>query len=294
MINFEKIFFNLGTKIEKNNELEKKYNLKKNSLQKLTGINKKYVADKKVFAENLALSVIKKIEKNTINKITHIISVTNTPRIKFPGISNYVASELTLEKVNCINLNSGCTGYVDALYLSYLIIKHSHKSKILIVTSDTYSKFIKKDNIATRSIFSDGASATIVGYKKNGYKINKSYFYNSKKSQENLIFDKSIIMNGPAVVDFTLRHVVPILKKYSKKSDVLFSHQGSKIVIGKIKKSLNNKIDIPQNLEKYGNLVSTSIPLLIYENFQKLKKNKNFTICGFGVGLSISLINFKK
>ncbi len=294
MINFEKIFFKLGTKIEKNNELEKKYNLKKNSLQKLTGINKKYIADKKVFAENLALRVIKKIEKKTINKITHVISVTNTPKIKFPGISNYVASELMLEKVNCINLNSGCTGYVDALYLSYLIIKHSHKSKILIVTSDTYSKFIQKDNIATRSIFSDGASATIIGYKKNGYKINKSYFYNSKRSQENLIFDKSIIMNGPAVVDFTLRHVVPILKKYSKKSDILFSHQGSKIVIEKIKKSLNKKMAIPQNLERYGNLVSTSIPLLINENFKELKKNKSFTICGFGVGLSISLINFKK
>ena len=101
-------------------------------------------------------------------------------------------------------------------------------------------------------------------------------------------------MNGPAVVEFTLRHVIPILKKYSKNCGLLFSHQGSKIVIEKIKKSLNNKITIPQNLSKYGNLVSTSIPVLINENLKNLKKQKNFTICGFGVGLSVSLINFKK
>ena len=294
MINIEKIFFNLGSKIEKNNKLEKKYNLKKNSLEKLTGINKRYISDKNIFAENLALKVINKIDKKTINKLTHIISVTNTPKVKFPGISNFVASELKLEKINCINLNSGCTGYVDALYLSYLIIKNSNKSKILIVTSDTYSKFIKQDNVATRSIFSDGASASIIGYKKNGLRISKSYFHNSIKSQENLIFTKSILMNGPAVVEFTLRHVVPILKKYSTSSDILFSHQGSKIVIEKIKKSLNKGVAIPQNLKKYGNLVSTSIPLLIKENFKYLRKKKNFTVCGFGVGLSVSLINFKK
>jgi 3-oxoacyl-[acyl-carrier-protein] synthase III len=294
MINFENIFFCLGTKIEKNNDLEIEYNLKKGSLKKLTGVNKRYVCNKDVFAENLALKVIKKINKTTINRITHIISVTNTPKIKFPGISNFVASKLKLEKVNCINLNSGCTGYVDALYLSYLIIKNSKKSKILIVTADTYSKFIKNDNVATRSIFSDAASASIIGYDKNGFKINRSYFHNSINSQGNLIFTKFITMNGPAVVEFTLRHVIPILKKYSKNCGLLFSHQGSKIVIEKIKKSLNNKITIPQNLSKYGNLVSTSIPVLINENLKNLKKQKNFTVCGFGVGLSVSLINFKK
>ena len=94
MINIEDIFFNLGTKIEKNNKLEKKYNLKKNSLEKLTGINKRYISDKNIFAENLALQAIKKINKKTVNKLTHIISVTNTPKVKFPGISNFIANKL--------------------------------------------------------------------------------------------------------------------------------------------------------------------------------------------------------
>ena len=39
------------------------------------------------------------------------------------------------------------------------------------------------------------------------------------------------------------------------------------------------------NYNKYGNTVSSTIPLLIYENFKKLK-NRKILLCGFGVGLS--------
>ena len=48
------------------------------------------------------------------------------------------------------------------------------------------------------------------------------------------------------------------------------------------------------NAEKFGNLVSTSIPLLIKENFHLFKTNKRILISGFGVGLSHSHILMKK
>ena len=47
------------------------------------------------------------------------------------------------------------TGFVDALIISYGLVKNDKKSKILLVTSDTYSKFISKNNKATRCLFSD-------------------------------------------------------------------------------------------------------------------------------------------
>ena len=101
-------------------------------------------------------------------------------------------------------------------------------------------------------------------------------------------------MNGPAVVSLALNNVIPELKKYLKNIDGLYLHQAGRIVINLIKSKINKKIFIPSNYEKYGNLVSTSIPVLISENMNKLNKNKKIVLCGFGVGLSVSIIKLRR
>ena len=295
MISITKIYYKLGKKIEYNSIIEKKLKLKKNSIYKLTGINKRFVSKKNETSEKLALEVSKNIKNKELLKITHIISVTNTPSIKFPGISNYVSSGLNLKNVHCINLNLGCTGYVDALILAYDIINFNKKSKILIITADTYSKYISIKNRSIKPLFSDGASATLIEYKKNGFKSITRITKNISKTQEDLIFkNNEIIMNGPAVISLAINHVTPEIKKYSKNVDCIFLHQAGKIVLSLIKESVGKDYFIPTNYEKYGNLVSTSIPVLLKENFSKLKKKSKILFCGFGVGLSMSLFKLEK
>ena len=291
MIDISKIYFVLGDKTQHNDQIERELKLKKKSIKKLTGISKRFITSKNQNSESLALKVCEKLKPNDTSKITHIISVTNTPSIRFPGISNYVSSNLNIENVFCINLNSGFTGYVDAMILAYDIISNNIKSKILIVTTDTYSKFINKKNRSIRPLFSDGASASIIKYKRNGLKLLARKNFNISNTQGDLIFEKNEInMNGPAVVSLALNHVLPQIKKYSKDIDSLFLHQAGKIVVNLIKFKLNKKIFIPTNYEKYGNLVSTSIPAVITENLKTFKKSKKIILCGFGVGLSVSIL----
>jgi len=295
MINISKIFYKLGSKIEYNSVIEKKLKLKKNSIFKLTGINKRFISERNETSEKLALDVSKNIKKEDLSRITHIISITNTPSIKFPGISNYVASSLSLKNVHCINLNLGCTGYVDALIIAYDIINFNKKSKILIITADTYSKYISIKNRSIRPLFSDGASATLVEYRKNGYKSIIRKTKNITKTQEDLIFkDNKISMNGPAVVSLAINHVIPDIKKYSKDVDAIFLHQAGKIVSKLIKEKIGKDYFIPTNYGKYGNLVSTSIPVLLKENLSQFRKKKKILFCGFGVGLSMSLFKLGK
>ena len=286
MIKISNIYFKLGIKKESNNIVEKSLGLKKNSLKKLTGINNRFISTTNQTSEQIALEVCKKLKKSEIKKLTHLISVTNTPSIKFPGISNYVASSLKIENVHCLNLNAGCTGYVDALILSNEILKNNIKSKILIITSDTYSKFIQKKNKNIRPVFSDGASISVIEYSKNGFKLTKKITKNLIETQNDLIFKNQFIeMNGPALVSFAANYVIPELMNYSKNVDAIFIHQAGKIVVNLIKSNLKKKF-IPTNFEKYGNLVSTSIPVLLKENYSNLNKKKKIVICGFGVGLA--------
>ena len=295
MISISNIHFKLGKKKENNLSIEKEYDLKKNSIFKLTGIKDRFLSGKNETTEILATDVLKKIDKKNFLNISQIIGVSNTPSVRFPGIANFVASYLNLENVHCINLNSGCTGYVDALILASNFINNNNKSKILIVTSDTYTKYINQKNRNIRPLFSDGASASIVKFDKNGFKITQQKTKNIPGTQNDLIFKgKNIEMNGPSVVAFAIKNVIPEIKKMIKNVDYIFVHQAGKIVINLLKINLPIKHFIPENYAKYGNLVSTSIPVLLKENYLKLKKGKKIIICGFGVGLSMTLIKLEK
>ncbi len=293
MIEIEKINIALGSIKETNKQVEKKFKLKKGAIYKLTGIKKRTIANKKETVESLAIKACKNFKNPELKKITHIISVTNTSNVRFPGVSNFLASNLNLQKVHCINFNQGCTGFVDALEISYELISNDKNAKILLITSDTYSKFINQNNKALKYLFSDGAAASLIKYKKNGLKLKKKFFKNSINTEKDLcLVQDEIEMNGPAVVSFAIKDVLPEILKLSKNVNCIFSHQAGKIVMDQIQKKIKSKVFFPLNFEGHGNLVSSSIPLLIKQNMRKFKKEKKILICGFGVGLSASIILF--
>ena len=295
MIEIKEINIALGSIVEKNIPIEKKFNLKKGTIFNLTGIRQRLISKNHETTEYLAIKACKKFNKSKLKNITHIISVTNTPSKRFPGISNYISTLLNLTNVHCLNLNLGCTGFVDALEISYELIKNDKKNKILIVTADTYSKFINKNDKAVRCLFSDGAASTLVSYKKNGLKLKKKVFKNIVNTADELSFkENEIQMNGPAVVSFTIKDVIPEIVNLSKNVNCIFSHQAGKVVMSQIQKKVNKKIFLPMNYSDHGNLVSTSIPLLLKQNITRFKKEKKILICGFGVGLSVSIMLFQR
>ncbi len=292
MIEIKDIAIKLPKKIIFNSSIEKKFNFKKNQIIEKTGIIKRYVSTINDTSEKYAIDSAKIIKKNNnLKDVTHIISVTNTPSIFFPSIANYISSSLNLNKnVHCIGINSGCTGFVDAILIAYRLIEKKKKNSILITTSDTYSKYL--NDRSTVPLFSDGGAAILIKYLKSGMKLKSYYCNNEKNSQSNLIFENSkkpsIKMNGPNVLSFTLSNVLPVISKFidENKKTVLFCHQGGKIICDAVKDILPEHVIFPENYKNYGNLVSTSIPNLIRENKKLLKIKGRIIFSGFGVGLS--------
>jgi 3-oxoacyl-[acyl-carrier-protein] synthase III len=304
MIKFETIKIQLGKKKVKNRTLEKEFKLKKNSIIEKTGIVNRYIANFSQTSESIAINCCKKINSNSLKKVTHILSVSNTPYHSFPSIAHFIFSKLNLNKnVNCIGINSGCSGYVDALNIAYDIIKSDNKSTVLLTTSDTYSKFIKNNDKYLKCLFSDGGSATLISYAKNGWIRKKRYSETIVNSQKNLIMGslnkrmRYIIMDGPEIVAFAIKKVIPKLKEFiNSNTNGILIHQAGKIVIDLFMKSIANKknLYIPCNYKNFGNLVSTSIPLVFYQNFKRINSLKEIILCGFGVGLTHSYIKFVK
>lgn len=310
MINFIDIEIYLPSKNEKNSILDKKFKELPNTFYNKTGVNSRKLSSSNDTTETLACNVANKIiKKNKIKKLTHIISVTNTPSILFPSVAHFIRSNLKKfysQNIYCFGLNAGCSGYVDALILASKIIHKNKKAKILIVTSDTYTKYIDNKDKSILPLFGDGSTATIIEYKKKGWKIEEEFSDTIPNSERYLAFIKKknrhiISMKGPELISFCLNFVIPkiiyFLKKNKTKKLTIYCHQASKIVLNLIKNKLKSnfkKVLIPEYYKNIGNLVSSSIPILLKKNIIKFRKSKNILLCGFGVGLTHSYLKLKK
>lgn len=275
----------------------KKFGVSKTKqLMKRTGPKKLYICGKNEDTLSLSVKAWQNLKKKlgvNFNDVGHILYVTETPVKKFPGNGFSFAHQAKIkEKINIIDLNSGCTGFVDALSIALELKKNS-----LIICSEAYSKSISKFTRSISTLFSDGAAAFVLDHKYIKLISKTSGFIG--KTVENLScnHNQDIIMNGKGVYDFTISNVMPnlisFIKKSKKKIDRIYIHQGSKVVIENFKSKLNKYCDyIPENISKKGNLVSATIPHLISEDLSKkpLKKKELFLLCGFGVGLAYSMV----
>ncbi len=267
---------------------------------KATGISKVYHVTNKEDIISLATKASKKVLKKDKN-IDVIILITQTPKYNIPPNSFIIQKNLDIKK-KCLvfDINHGCSGYIYGLKIAESLLSSKEINKILLITADNYSRYSKKLNV--KLLFSDCATATILVKSKSKTKFEflsdgNNYNYLSQKfdNYSECINNNSLHMDGNKLFNFSLNTVPNLINELMKKNrlknknlDYILLHQASNI----INKNIINKLKIENNkflsnYRKYGNTVSSTIPLLIYENFKKLK-NKNILMCGFGVGLSVS------
>ena len=293
----------------------KPHDLVKKIIQK-TGIDKKFKAKKNQFACDLGILAVKKLISENgldINKIDFVIYCNQTPNHILPMSSSIIQKEIFKENndIGFIDISQGCAGYIYCLNLAKSLILSKSFKKILIITADTYSKIISKEDTSTLAIFGDGASASIVenikSKEKNSYefalgcdgrKMNDLYLPNSalelEKKTKDIIKDK-LVMNGVNIFSFTLDKIPKIIKKCLQKNNLEFTdikyfifHQANKYILEVLRDKL--KIDKEKFVLdlKYGNTTSSTIPIALYNliHLKKVKPQDKILLCGFGVGLS--------
>jgi len=188
-------------------------------------------------------------------------------------------------------------------------IESGLSENVLLVCSDTYTKYVLPDDRTSRPIFSDAASATLVSksvsknigyfsFGTDGSGFDKLIVKDGAAKSNFMISNAkpSLYMNGAEVFMFTMGTIPDNVEKVLIESsntindiDYFFFHQASKIVL----ENLSRKLKLPKEkvyscIEEIGNTVSSSIPiaLKIASNSRILKKKNKLLLSGFGVGLS--------
>lgn len=288
-----------------------------------TGIFKRHIASKEEFASDMALNAAKKLfEEYEIdkNEIDFILYCTQSPDYFLPTTACILQNKLGLTtSCGALDFNLGCSGYVYGLALAKGLIESKIANNILLITSETYSKFINVNDKSNKTIFGDAASATLVSKNIGIYKIRNFELGTDGEGAENLIVrnggakfkdkmgkdeyneegqylrnDSNLYMNGGEIFSFTSNAVPKLVDKVLKNNDVLFGnvdyflfHQANKYMLDFIRK----KIEIPQDkfvyyLENVGNTVSNTIPIALKEEGINKNLRGKILLAGFGVGYS--------
>lgn len=282
----------------------------KNNIKRLfdtTGINKRFICNDNEDVISLSIKSANKLMKNKNKRdIGFLIFVSQTSPFKFPSVACILQNKLGLDKnIFAIDLNMGCSGYIYALKLASSLENLEGKKYGLIICSDTYTKFISKNNTSCKPIFSDASTTTLLSFSKKKHFEAFGFGVDGNGYQDLYLKhnSKEMFMNGAKVALFTLKEIPSFLTNFFKKNKInrskikfLILHQASKYIFEKLKNKLNLKNTIfLKNYQKVGNTVSSSIPLLIKEiiDKKKLKKDEDIVACGFGVGLSWGAVKIK-
>lgn len=293
-----------------------------NKVENKIGIKKRHVVSQNETSLDLAYQAANKVLRGyNVNDIDYLILCTQTPDYVLPATACVLQNKLGLStSTGALDINLGCSGYIYGLALCKGLILAEIASNILLVTADTYTKYLHKKDKGNRSIFGDAATATIIsnsevenlgdfqfgtdgsGYDKliikNGGSTNKFNIDAEEKKygDENIYNDNCIYMNGPEIFNFTIKIIPDLIEKTIEKNnlnekdvDYYIFHQANKFML----EYLMKKIKIPAkkffiDMEETGNTVSSTIPIAIHKalNTNKIKKGDKVLLAGFGVGLS--------
>lgn len=294
MITLKQIEFLLPKKKIK---IKEKYKLVSNAfLKNKIGATSLPRLSNKESVVNLCTKVSKKIDIKKIKKrIGAIILCSQNPDYNgLPHNSSIIHNNLGLDNnVACFDISQGCAGYLFGLVASQSFIKNNQYA--LLFTCDPYSKIILNNDFNTDILFGDAATVSILKKGGPGKKLIDYEFFSYGGEYEAIINDNGLKMDGKKVMKFCTSIVPLKIKSFLKKNnldinsiDQFYFHQGSKYIIDQISYHLNiPKRSKPPFIKNIGNTVSSTLPILMKQYNYKTKKK--ILICGFGVGLSVSI-----
>jgi len=332
------ISYYLPNKILTNEEISQIY--PEWSVEKISskvGINQRHISGDNETAGDLAICAAEKLfEEYNIDRslIDYVILCTQSPDYFLPSTSCALQHKLGLSrKCGAFDFNLGCSGYIYGLGLAKGLLSSNQAQNILLLTGETYTKYLNEKDKGNRTMFGDAATASLISNKIFPECLNAEileFCYGTDGSgYENLIVkngcsrhylqdglnmfdddynfvsnDNNLFMDGKAIFNFTAFQIPQLVKDTLAKNsislegvDKFIFHQANEYMLNTVRK----RCGIPEekffvDIKDIGNTVSNSIPIAIYRALDQgvLNNIHHILISGFGVGLSMGAVLIRK
>jgi 3-oxoacyl-[acyl-carrier-protein] synthase-3 len=289
-----------------------------------TGIEERRVAADDELTSDLAVAAVEKLcDEHGVDarSIDYLLICTQTPDHPMPTTACIVHGRLGLRlDTGAIDIGMGCSGYIYGLGLATGLIESGQASNVVLVTADTVTKYINPRNKQLRTIFGDGAAATLISGRPGQAGLGAFTYGSDGSGAHHLLvphggladpgrlapgtdFDSDIgsngydmHMDGADVFTFTLRVVPEVVEDALRKSslerddiDLFVFHQANAFMLA----ALRDKIGIDEerfvvDMTETGNTMSSTIPIALARAIEtgRAKPGMRVMLVGFGVGLS--------
>ncbi len=282
-------------------------------IESKTGILSRHIAENTERASDLAVRAAERVfEKEGLGResIDTLMFCTQSPDSPMPTTACIIQDILNLStQTACFDFNLGCSGYIYGLALGSALIKAEISERVLLLCAETYSKYIARTDRTCRTVFGDGAAATILERSEGNESIGPFVFGTDGSGKDKLMvhshvdrngihenLPQCLVMDGAGVFMFTMKRVPQCVRSLLQKAnktiadiDYFVFHQASKLVIDNIVRILSlEEGKVFRGYEKIGNTVSASIPIALKQADERhlIKKGDLIMLVGFGVGLS--------
>lgn len=287
------------------------------------GVESRHLAADRETAGDMAEKAAKKLfsEYNiSPSEIDFVMLCTQSPDHFLPSTACILQDRLGIPtSAGAFDYNLGCSGCVYGMAVAKGLIAGGIAKNVLLLTAETYNKYLHPSDKSNRSIFGDAAAACLIsaegiaeignmslGTDGSGAKHliveNGAARHKAATGKETIDDDGHIrrddylYMDGSAIFNFTL-DTIPIMmkeileKNMLDKSDVDYYvfHQANKFMLNTIRKvCVLPKDKFYVNLSETGNTVSSTVMIGLKQCLESgsITSGMKVMVAGFGVGLS--------
>jgi 3-oxoacyl-[acyl-carrier-protein] synthase-3 len=285
-----------------------------------TGIDCRHLTTDTEFASDLAAEACRKLFVDSglqPGEVDYLLLCTQSPDYLLPTTACLVQERLGLPtRCGAVDYNLGCSGYVYGLGLAEGLIRSGQARHVLLVTAETYSKYLQRADKSVRTIFGDAASATWIEATESDRPFLGPFEYGTDgRGGPNLIVKGSgargfvqhrngqpleaadhLYMNGPEIFNFTLDQVPGTVERTlaragltAEQIDCFVLHQANRYMLEHLREKMGIPAEkYPVHMAQCGNTVSSTIPIALREAAAAgtLKPGHRALLVGFGVGYS--------
>ena len=318
------ISYYLPEKVVTNEELVKEFpEWSVEKVAKKVGVNSRHLAGENETAGDMAEKAARKLfEEYNIspNDIDFLLLCTQSPDYFLPSTSCVLQHRLGIStSTGAFDYNLGCSGCIYGMAMAKGLISAGIAKNVLLLTAETYNKYLHPSDKSNRSIFGDGAAAClisneglaeignfslgtdgsgadklIVGTGASRHKEKTGVYVEDEEGH--IRYDDYLYMNGSGIFNFTLDAVPQMINDILAKNgiekdniDYYIFHQANKFMLNTIRKvCVLPKDKFYINLEETGNTVSSTVLIGLKDCIDngQIKKGDSVMVSGFGVGLS--------
>ncbi len=302
----------LETMVDTNDEwITSRTGIKERRILKGEGKGTSFMAIKA--AENL----LKKSNKNPLD-IDLVIVATATPDLPVASTAAFVATKIGATNAFSYDLQAACSSFLYGMSTAASYIESGRYKNVLLIGADKMSSIIDYTDRATCIIFGDGAGAVLFEPNNEGLGLQDEYLRSDGNGREFLKIDAggsilptseetlknkqhSVHQEGRTVFKFAVSNMADVAEKMLTRNNLvkediqwLAPHQANNRIIEATANRVGLESDkVMVNIHKYGNTTSGTLPLLLADYENQLKKGDNIIFAAFGGGFTWGAIYLK-